>query len=268
MSCDAYPLGRFANSGADRRVPPAIVAVALKSCCLFPDNSDISGAGVNRGDHSLELEQLKRSPWFSSLPEALRTQILQRSAVRSFRKGEFLIREGGAPKGLYGLMHGRTRHVRSVGDGDEVLMQVGQPGIWFGEFPLLSGQPSIGSVVADTSGHALFLPAAEFQRIIDGEPRYYREFNRLMWERFALAYRFVAEAQGLAPEAWLRSRLIGLAEHQQGQKPVQGPATITMSQSELANMIGMSRQTLNMLLAQMKERGVIEVGYRTIRLLS
>lgn len=222
---------------------------------------------MNRADHSQELEQLKRSPWFRPLPETLKAQILQRSAVRSFRKGEFLIREGGAPKGLYGLMHGRTRHVRSVGDGDEVLMQVGEPGIWFGEFPLLSGQPSIGSVIADAPARTLFLPAAEFQRIVDEEPRFYRDFNRLMWERYALAYRFVAESQGLSPEAWLRSRLIGLAEHQQGQRSVQGPAMISMSQSELANMIGMSRQTLNMLLARLQARGVVEVSYRSIRLL-
>jgi CRP-like cAMP-binding protein len=223
---------------------------------------------VSRTDHSQELEQLKLSPWFSPLPEALKTQILQRSAVRSFRKGEFLIREGAPPRGLYGLMHGRTRHVRSVSDGDEVLVHIGEPGIWFGEFPLLSGQPSVGSVIADATVRALFLPVAEFQRIVEGEPRYYREFNRLLWERYALLFRFMAEAQGLAPEAWLRSRLIGVAEVQRGERPLHGPATITMSQSELANMIGMSRQTLNMLLARLQERGMVEVGYRTIRLLS
>jgi CRP-like cAMP-binding protein len=219
-------------------------------------------------DYSQEFEQLGLSHWFRPLPEALKTQILQRSAVRSFRKGEFLIREGAPPRGLYGLMHGRTRHVRSVSDGDEVLVHVGEPGIWFGEFPLLSGQPSVGSVIADAAVRALFLPVGEFQRIVEGEPRYYREFNRLLWERYALLFRFMAEAQGLAPEAWLRSRLIGVAEVQRGERPLLGPATITMSQSELANMIGMSRQTLNMLLARLQERGMVEVGYRTIRLLS
>lgn len=223
---------------------------------------------MNRADHSQELERLKQSPWFSSLPEALKTQILQRSTVRSFRKGEFMIREGGPPRGLYGLMHGRSRHVRSVGDGDEVLIHVGEPGIWFGEFPLLSGLPSIGSVLADTPVRTLFLPAAEYMRIVEVEPRFYREFNRLMWERYALLFRFMAEAQGLAPEAWLRSRLLGVAEVQQGERPLRGPATITMSQSELANMIGLSRQTLSTLLARLQARGVIEVGYRTIRLLS
>jgi CRP-like cAMP-binding protein len=222
---------------------------------------------VSRADHSQEVEQLKRSPWFSSLPEPLKTQILQRSSTRSFRKGEFMIREGGAPRGLFGLMQGRSRHIRSVSDGEEVLIHVGEPGVWFGEFPLLSGLPSIGSVIADTAVRTLFLPVAEFRRIVEDEPRYYREFNRLMWERFALLFRFMAEARGLAPEAWLRSRLIGVAEVQHGQRPLQGPATISISQAELANMIGLSRQTLNVLLARLQARGMVEVGYRTIRLL-
>lgn len=222
---------------------------------------------LNRTDQSLELARLEQSPWFGSLPEALKTRILQQAVVRAFRRGEFIIREGGPPRGLFGLMHGRTRHVRSLSDGDEVLMHVGEPGIWFGEFPLLSGLPSVGSVLADTAARALLLPAAAFQRIVDEEPRYYREFNRLLWERFALAFRLLAEAQGRDPEAWLHSRLIALAETQSGRALQQGTATITMSQEQLANMIGMSRQTLNMLLARLQARGVLEVGYRTIRLL-
>jgi CRP-like cAMP-binding protein len=245
----------------------AILAGTVKFYCQYSDNSKFSGTCVNGTDHSQELEQLSLSPWFMSLPEALKTQILQRSVVRSFRRGEFLVREGGPPRGLYGLMHGRTRHVRSVGDGDEVLVHVGEPGIWFGEFPLLSGQPSVGSIIADAAVRALFLPVGEFQRIVEDEPRYYREFNRLMWERYALLFRFMAEAQGLAPEAWLRSRLVGVAEVQRGERPLNGPATIAMSQTDLANMIGMSRQTLNMLLARLQARGMVEVGYRSIRLL-
>lgn len=207
--------------------------------------------------------------WFDSLPAALQALILERSRERRFGPGEFLVREGEPGKGMHGLLEGRTRHLRSVGDGDEVLMHVGEPGIWFGEYPLLSGQPSIGSIVADTAVRTLFLPRAEFDRIVEAEPRYYRAFNLLQCERFALSYRLVAEARGLPPEDWLHRRLAGVAEVQ--GRAAAAPAaqtTLAMSQTELANMVGVSRQTLNVLLSRLQARGLVEIGYRKIRLLS
>jgi CRP-like cAMP-binding protein len=86
-------------------------------------------------------------------------------------------------------------------------------------------------------------------------------------ERFALLFKYVAQARGLAPEEWLRERLAGIIHLQRMQRPVQDAATITISQSELANMVGLSRQTLSGLLASLQAREVIEVSYRTIRLL-
>lgn len=222
---------------------------------------------MHRDAQSFELEQLTLSRWFRSLPPRLQQEILTRSRVRSCRKGELLITEGDPPRGLYGLLHGRTRHVRAVGDGDEVLMHIGEPGLWFGEYPLLSGLPSVGSVISDTSVRVLFLPAEQYERIVDAEPRYYRHFNRLLCERFALCYRFLAEAQALAPEAWLLSRLVGIAEVQQGEGIRSGPTTIAMSQAALANMVGISRQSLNALLARLQGEGMVEVGYRCVRLL-
>jgi CRP-like cAMP-binding protein len=197
----------------------------------------------------------------------LQSLIVERSNVRSFRKGEYLIREGEPGKGVFALLRGRTRHLRSIAGDEEVLLHVGEPGLWFGEYPMLARAPSIGSVVADTATRALLLSAAEFRRIVDAEPRHYWPFCELLCERFALLFKYVAQARGLAPEEWLRERLAGIIHLQRMQRPAQDRATIRMSQSELANMIGLSRQTLNGLLASLQARGVIEVSYRTIRLL-
>jgi CRP-like cAMP-binding protein len=210
---------------------------------------------------------LKRGQWFGSLPPALQELILQRSVVRSYGRGEFLIREGEPGRGMFALLQGRTRHVRWVGEGEEVLLHVGEPGVWFGEYPLLSSQPSVGSVIADSDSRALFLPAAEFERIVDADPRYLRPFAALLAERFAFLYRYLAQAHGLAPEEMLHTRLKGVIEMQRRDQPSSGPADVTLSQTALANMVGVSRQTLSGLLARLEARGLIEVGYRKIRVL-
>ena len=123
-------------------------------------------------------------------------------------------------------------------------------------------------MIADTAVRVLFLPAPEFEHLVDQEPRHLRHFARLLAERFALLWRYVAEATGLSPEEWLRTRLLGLVQVRRLNDDSSEAATITMSQTELANMVGLSRQTLNLLLARLQSRGVIEVGYRKIRVLT
>jgi len=47
-----------------------------------------------------------------------------------------------------------------------VLMHVGGPGLWTGEYPLLSRARSIGSVIADAPTHTLYLSPKDWQRIV------------------------------------------------------------------------------------------------------
>ncbi len=73
-----------------------------------------------------DLEMLRRCPWDGALPAALLARIAV-GVVRNILRGQFLIRQGDAPRGLIGVISGRTRHVCAVGDDCEVLMHVGGP---------------------------------------------------------------------------------------------------------------------------------------------
>ncbi len=46
-----------------------------------------------------------------------------------------------------------------------------------------------------------------------------------------------------------------------------GPASVAMSQSQLATMVGVSRQTLSAMLSRLQARGLVRVCYRRIELL-
>jgi CRP-like cAMP-binding protein len=58
-----------------------------------------------------------------------------------------------------------------------------------------------------------------------------------------------------------------LAAIRRREAQVSGPVDITVSQTELATMVGVSRQTLCMLLGRLQEYGRIGVSYRKIRVL-
>lgn len=211
-----------------------------------------------------EIAVLRRGRWFSSLPLALQARIVQLAVLRTFRTGQHLLRTGDPPRGMYGLVSGRTRHVYTVGEDREVLLHVGGPGLWTGEYVMLSRGRSINSVIADAPTTALHLGAKDWQRIVDDEPRWLSHFATLLAERFATAFRAYAESQALSRDEWVyaRLRLVAQVEREHGT----AGSCIHLSQSHLASMVGVSRQTLNAALGRLQQRGLLRVGFRRIEL--
>ena len=212
---------------------------------------------------------LKAGRWFGGLPAALQDLIIERSVRKPYRKGDYIVREGKPPKAMHAVLSGRVRVTRKVGDEqEEMLIQLGEPGFWFGDYAVYAGANSIGSIVADTAVTTLALTVGEFERIVREEPAYFRAFADLLFERYADLFRYLGESRGLAPEDWLRTRLIDLAAIMRRDNPGVGAGVITLSQTELAAMMGISRQTLSTLLRRLEARGIITVGFRSIRVLS
>ncbi len=214
------------------------------------------------------LEFLQQGRWFGALEPALQQLIVQRSIVVRFEPGDYLIEEGSPPKGLYAVLEGRIRATRRLAAGRDAPVHVGGRGFWCGDYATLAGQPTIGSTIADTRVRALFLSAAGFERIVDEEPRYYRAFMALLLERYARVFGSVAELHGLPSEERLRRRLERIAALWRDDLPTRGPVDIPLSQVELAGMVGLSRQRLSTLLGRLEAQGLIEVGFRNIRVIA
>ena len=122
------------------------------------------------------------------------------------------------------------------------------------------------SVIADAPTRAMLLQLREWHRMVDEHPHWLRPLAELAAERFALAFRPNAESQGLTREDRLHARLRRVAQVQQPDRNA-GPASVAMSQSQLATMIGVSCQTLSAMLSRLQARGLVRVCYRRIELL-
>jgi len=123
-------------------------------------------------------------------------------------------------------------------------LYVGGRGFWFGEQATLGGGKLVASVVALTAVEVLLLPRAEFERIIEAEPRHYRRLALLGLQRSALLLRVLGGARRLSPEEdRVRLRLANLAELRRLEVTVVYKAvTLELSQTQLASILGLSRQ--------------------------
>ena len=212
------------------------------------------------------LGLLREGLWFRQLPAALQDAVIRHAVVRSFRRGQVICRAGRRPEGLYGLLEGRVHVTRAVGSDGEDLVHVGEPGFWIGEYALLTRGPAIVDTVAATAVRMLLLPHAAFERLVETEPRWYRPFALLALERYALMVAQLTDIRSLAPEERLRARLANILALRRLERFRAGAVVLHLSQEELARMVGVSRQTLNALLGRLRDDGLVEIGFRSLRI--
>ena len=99
---------------------------------------------------------------FSSLTDAQRADLAAATISRTFGDGETIVRQGEAGQSMYVLCSGR---VAVVLEPDRQEVAVIEPGGYFGEMSLLTGEPRTASVVARGEAVVLELDAALFRRL-------------------------------------------------------------------------------------------------------
>jgi len=224
------------------------------------DDSNVPDAG--------ELHELLcRGRWYRSLPLELQQRILAASRVRDFAKGEVIGLEGASPTGMSAVLSGQVKLVRQARPGEEFLLYICEPGFWFGEHAVLTSDKTLVSAIAKTRVRLLILPKREFDRIVEEEPRYYRHFAALGLEHAATILKAFTHASSLEPEARLRGQLALLSLLKRGEDNADAPVELPYSQSELASIVGVTRQTINQLMQTLAAKGLIRMDFRTVRVM-
>ncbi len=224
------------------------------------------GENMKKTKTNTELSRavLRQSAWFKTLPTELQDEILTSSAQRQYSKEEIIFREDQPPIGICAVIAGDVAISRLAGAENECLLHVGGPGMWFGEVAVLSGRDTAVTARALTDAEILVLPPAEFERIVEQEPRYYRLFAMPALQRSQIMMRMIAISLSLSPEEYFRVRLADLAEMRMSDGNPDNAVELNLSQTQLAQMIGASRQTVNGLLRKLETSGLIRTKFKGI----
>ena len=227
----------------------------------MPHDADTSEAGRLR-------DVLGQGRWFRSLPQDLQQRIVSGSRVRSFARGEVIALEGAPPSALSAVLDGEVKLVRQARQGDESLLWIAEPGAWFGEYGVLTGEKILVTAIAKTATRLLLLPKTELDRIVKEEPLYFRHFAMLAIGRISSYLKAYIHATSLQPEARLRGQLFVLSQMKIDELGARAPVELPYSQAELASLIGVSRQTVNQLLQTLAARGLVEARFKHVRVLA
>ncbi|MGQ3115170.1 MAG: Crp/Fnr family transcriptional regulator [Hydrogenophaga sp.] len=208
--------------------------------------------------------ELDRIPWVAVLSGEDRAWVVPRLRVREWEAGRFVVRAGDPSTHWRGVLEGMLRVEHPHGDEDHLMFSGIPAGGWFGEGTLLKGHAFMFSVQALRKSVVASLAAADFHLLARRSIAFNRHAMGQLNERLAQFIaareieRMVDDEQRLACSLlWLRN-------------PVLFPSAgnvLSITQQDLSNLIGISRQRVNRALARLESRGVLRAEYRTLRVL-
>jgi len=214
-----------------------------------------------------KLKLLRRSVIFRDAPAELLARGVAASRVRRLPKGQTLFQQGDEGDALYGVLSGHMRIFIEGRDGRQLSINFMEPGDIFGEIALMDGLPRTASADAVEDCELMSLDREAFEDLLEREPRLARRVIELLCERIRTDTVRLSEYAFLDLRARLAKKLHDLAISHGLETDHGLRLGIKLSQSDLAQTLGVTRETVNKQIQAWTRIGLLrnEQGRITIR---
>ena len=215
---------------------------------------------------SFAIEALRRCALFAQVDDEILALCASSLRIRRYRKNETIFHQGDPGDSLYIVESGSVKIVLPSPEGEEgAIIATLARGDFFGELALLDGAPHSATAVAIEPTEALVLRRDRVRRARRDRARSCGEalFAGLVTELRRLTGH-VEELHFLDLPGRLASRIVRLARESQPDATDDVRLDWPFTQSDLAAMIGGTRQTVNRLLADMTAQDLVRLERDTL----
>ncbi len=212
-------------------------------------------------------ENLREAPLFKVLDDEAASSLRESMLSQKIKKGQILFQEGQPGDRLYLVQDGKIKLSHSSGDGRESVLMVLGPGDMFGELSLFDPGPRTSTAIAVTDSEVLGLGHSDLMPWLHGRP----EVAQALLQALAHRLRRTSEAMSDLVFADVPGRvakaLLELGEKFGAASDAGLYVHHDLTQEELAQLVGASRETVNKALADFVSRGWIRLETRSVELL-
>jgi CRP-like cAMP-binding protein len=209
---------------------------------------------------------IRNSVIFGGLDGDSLRALVQLSRTRRLRKGTMLFQQGDEGDALYGVVDGLIRICIAGESGKELTLGLMEPGDIFGEIALLDGLPRSADAYAAEDATLLVIDRAQFVPMLERGGKIARHVIELLCERLRENTERLGEHAFLNLQARLARKLLALSIAH-GRRDGQGVTIdVKLSQTELAQMLGVTREAVNKQLQTWTKQGLLRLdrGHITI----
>jgi len=214
-----------------------------------------------------KLWYLKNINLFEEMSAEQMKTVEQRTVMREVRRKEVLYLPGDAGDRIYLLKRGVVKISGLNDDGREVILALLRKGEVFGEEAVLDDSPRDHMAEAYEDALVCILSKRDFMEILRGHPEMAFKVTKLIGFRLKTFRNKVEAFLFKGAPARLATTLLDLGQDHGVQDARGLLLPLRLSQQDLANLIGVTRESVNLTLSDFRKRGLVEVEGRTIRIL-
>lgn len=208
------------------------------------------------------LTVLKQNPMFRGLPDSLLTTVSGLCTNQHYDTGKVVFAQGEPGNLLFGVISGRIRISTHSANGQELYLNVIEPGEIVGEIAFLDGGTRTATGHAAQPSTCFMIQRTPFMKLLEREPQLTVHLLELVCQRVRWTSKLVADSAFLSVPERLASRLTDLLATQDTDAREQ--FEVRLSQIELAHFLGVSRQVVNGHLQRWQKQGFVTLSRGSI----
>jgi CRP/FNR family cyclic AMP-dependent transcriptional regulator len=211
-----------------------------------------------------EEEVVRRAPLFTALDEAAALSLRASMDTVKIAKGSILFKEGDDGEHLYVIVDGKLKLGTSSGDGRENLLSILGPGEMFGELSLFDPGPRTSTATAVTDAKLLSLSHEKVIPWLKQNPEVSLQLLTRLSQRLRRTNEAVGDLVFSDVPGRVAKALIDLGDRFGKTTPEGLLVNHDLTQEELAQLVGASRETVNKALADFAGRGWLKLDGRSV----
>ena len=188
------------------------------------------------------MSVLRKHPMFCDLEPAALDQLCRYAKLSTLKRGATIFSKGDPGISLYAVISGTVKMSVSSPDGRSAIFNLIGAGDTFGEVALLDGLARTADATANTNCEVFVIDRRDFLPFVRSQPALAMKFIELLCARLRWTSDQVEQVILQDLPGRLASALIRLTEKRQ---LAPGDRTIAITQQEISEMVGMTRESIN-----------------------
>ena len=207
----------------------------------------------------ITIESLKEIALFSSLTSDELHQVREKIVFKRFKKNEIILHEENTNEYMYMILKGEAKVVNTTDKGKEILITMHQSGDFFGELSLIDGKTAPATVIATKDSVTTIISKKDFYSLLFSQSQVLENLLQLLCSRIRESLKKIQILNFNNAAQRIKMLFLMLSETY-GEKTEKGTILkIRLIHQDIADMIGLTRETVTRILDKWQRGGEIEI---------
>jgi len=209
---------------------------------------------------NVKIDFLKNIELFSSLTDEELLQISNRIIVKEFSRNETILLEEETNEFMYIILLGKVKVVQTTAEGKEIILAIHQAESFFGELSLIDGKTSNATVMAMDESLIAIISKENFYALLYSQSKVLENLLRIFCSRLRESWKRIHILN--FREAPKRMKMLfTILSGENGENTPDGTIiNLKLTHQEMADMAGLTRETVTRVLGQWQKDGLITVS--------